>query len=322
MNKILLAAATTAALASAAPAAFAGEAGECGEVRFGQVNWTGVSAKTETAAWLLEQIGYETDVVTASVPIMFESLADDERDAFLGLWLPTQRSMIEERMADGAIDIVGPNLEGAKYTVAVSQDAHDAGVTSFTELAEHRDEFDGRIYGIEAGNDGNEIIQSMIDDDAYGLGDWELVESSEAGMLSEVDRHTDRGDWIAFLGWAPHPMNVNYDMDYLHEGEDYWGPDQGGATVYTMTRTGYAWECPNVGQFLENFEFTVEEQSIMAGHVLNDDMDYDEAGRTLAQDHPELLERWFDQGGTFQTGPVETADGDEALPAIREALDL
>ncbi len=321
MRKILLAAGTTAALAMAAPA-LSGEPDECGEIQFGQVNWTGVSAKTETAAWLLEQLGYETDVVTASVPIMFESLASEEIDAFLGLWLPTQRGMIEERMRAGAIDIVGPNLRGAKYTVAVSQDAYDAGVTSFSELAEHYDEFDGKIYGIEAGNDGNEIILSMIDNDAYGLGDWELVESSEAGMLSEVERHTNRGDWIAFLGWAPHPMNINYDMDYLHGGEDYWGPDQGGATVYTMARTGYAWQCQNVGQFLENYTFTVEEQSIMAGHVLNDGMDYDEAGRALAREHPELLERWFDQGGTFQTGAIQSRDGDAALDVIRDALDL
>lgn len=296
---------------------------ECGTVRFGQVNWTGVSAKTETAAWMLEQLGYETDVITASVPIMFQSLAAEERDAFLGLWLPTQRSMIQERMENGEIDIVGVNLEGAKYTVAVPSYVVEAGVTGFSDLAAHKDEFNGRFYGIEAGNDGNMIIQQMIDDDAYGLGDWELIESSEAGMLSEVRRHTRRGDWIAFLGWAPHPMNVNFDIDYLHEGEDYWGPDQGGATVYTMSRTGYAWKCPNVGQFLENYQFTVEEQSIMAGYVLNDDMDFAEAGRELARENPELLERWFGQGGTYQTGAIRTRDGEQyALSVIREALGL
>ena len=41
--------------------------------------------------------------------------------------------------------------------------------------------------GIEPGNDGNLIIQGMIDDDAFGLSGFEVVESSEQGMLSQVE---------------------------------------------------------------------------------------------------------------------------------------
>ncbi len=141
------------------PVAFAAEDESCGTVRFGQVNWTGVSGKTETAAWMLEQMGYKTDVITASVPIMFSSLAENERDAFLGLWLPTQRSMITKYMTEGRIDIVSRNLENAKYTVGVSREAWENGVKHFSDLAKHADKFDNTILGIEAGNDGNVIIK-------------------------------------------------------------------------------------------------------------------------------------------------------------------
>lgn len=48
----------------------------------------------------------------------------------------------------------------------------------------------------------------MIDQNAFGLKDFEVVESSEAGMLSQVKRQTRRNKWIVFLGWEPHPMNV------------------------------------------------------------------------------------------------------------------
>ncbi|MDZ7747903.1 MAG: ABC transporter substrate-binding protein [Halofilum sp. (in: g-proteobacteria)] len=315
-----LAAASALAIGSTATAA---EDASCGTVRFGQVNWTGVSAKTETATWLMQQLGYETDLITASVPIMFQSLANDERDAFLGLWLPTQRSMVQDNMKKGSIDIVTKNLEGAKYTVGVSQAAWEAGVKHFKDLDEHKEKFGGTIYGIEAGNDGNQIIQTMIDDDVYGLGDWELQPSSEAGMLTQVQRRHNRDQWTAWLAWAPHPMNLNIDLKFLKGGADYWGPNQGGATVYTLTRAGYAWQCPNVGQFLENYTFTVEEQSAMAGYVINDEMDYAEAGRKLIQDKPELIERWFGQGGTYQTGPVKNRDGSKnAADVIRSALDM
>lgn len=322
LKKTLTALAATAAL-SIGSTALAAEDAACGKVRFGQVNWTGVSAKTETAVWLLQQMGYETDLITASVPIMFQSLSNDERDAFLGLWLPTQRSMVQDNMRKGNIDIVTKNLEGAKYTVGVSQAAWDAGVKHFEDLDEHKEKFGGTIYGIEAGNDGNQIIQQMISDGVYGLDDWELQPSSEAGMLTQVQRRHDRDKWSAWLAWAPHPMNLNIDLQFLQGGAEYWGPNQGGATVYTLARRGYAWQCPNVGQFLENYTFTVAEQSQMAGYVINEEMDYAEAGRKLIEDKPELLDRWLGDGGTYQTGPVKTADGNQnAREVVAEALGL
>ena len=45
-----------------------------------------------------------------------------------------------------------------------------------------------KIYGIEPGNDGNCLILDIIEADDFGLGDFELVESREAGMLSQVAR--------------------------------------------------------------------------------------------------------------------------------------
>jgi len=320
MKKVLLFALAAVMLCVAGPAwAKKGQ-----EVRLVQVNWTGVTAKTETAAYLLEQLGYNTDLITASVPIMFQSLAQEQRDVAMGLWLPTQRGMIRKHMLKGDIDIVTTNLSGAKYTVAVTKEAYEAGVQHFSDLDQFKDKYDGTIYGIEAGNDGNKVILDMIEDDAYGLGDWELMPSSEAGMLTQVSREIDRGNpWVAWLGWAPHPMNLNIDMKFLHGGEKYWGPNQGEATVRTICRTGYAWENPNIGQFFENFVFTVDEQAQMGEYVLNQDMDYVQAGKKLIKEKPELLERWFDQGGTYKTDVVKTADGkQDALEAVKEAMGL
>jgi len=323
MMKRILTGLTLAAALAVGSTATAAQETNCGKVRFGQVNWTGVSAKTETAVWMLDQLGYDTDLITASVPIMFKSLSNDDRDVFLGLWLPTQRSMVQDNMKNGSIDIVTKNLEGAKYTVGVSQAAWENGVKHFKDLADNADKFDNTILGIEAGNDGNQIIKQMINDDAYGMSEFELQPSSEAGMLTEVNRRHRKGKWTAWLAWAPHPMNINIDLKFLRGGADYWGPNQGGATVYTLSREGYAWQCPNVGQFLENYTFTVEEQSKMAGYVINDDMDYAAAGKKLIKQHPELLERWFGEGGTFQTGGITDAKGDKkAKQIIVDALGI
>ncbi|PWG62474.1 choline ABC transporter substrate-binding protein [Sediminicurvatus halobius] len=299
----------------AAGGAYAQEPESCRDVGIANVNWTGVTVKSETASYILDALGYNTTLTTASVPIAFQSVAEGDRDFFLGLWLPTQQSMIEPYLESGEIDQVTANLKGAKYTLAVPDYVYEAGVTSFSDLDEYRDRFEGRIYGIEAGNDGNLIIQQMIDEDAFGLGDWNLMESSEAGMLTQVKRSVPREDWVVFLGWAPHPMNLNIDMEYLTGGEEYFGPDQGGATVYTVATSGYTDRCANVGRFLEQYEYTVEEQSRAGGYVINEDMGTREAGLRLIEEQPELLERWLDG--------VTTADGSEdAVAVVRESLGL
>ncbi|RDD62903.1 glycine/betaine ABC transporter substrate-binding protein [Ferruginivarius sediminum] len=317
--------ATCAVALMAAPAASqaAGDPEACKTVRLEQVNWTGVTAKTETLAWMLEQLGYETENVTASVPIMFQSLANNDRDAFLGLWLPTQHSMVEAFMKKGQIDIVAKNLENAKYTLAVQDYVYEAGVRHFSDLDKYKEKFEGKIHGIEAGNDGNQLILDMIADDAYGLADWELVPSSEAGMLTHVRRSLPKKGWDVWLGWEPHPMNLNIDMKFLDGGEDYFGPNKGGATVYTLTRTGYAWECPNVGQLLENYQFTLDEQNMMGDFVINQDMTYLEAGQKLIREKPELLDRWFSRGGTYASTGVSTFDGgSKAKAVVAEALGI
>ncbi len=70
-------------------------------------------------------------------------------------------------------------------------------------------------------------------------------------MLAQVSRADRRGEPVVFLGWEPHPMNATYEMSYLTGGDDFFGPNLGGATVFTNTRAGYAAECANVGKLLE-----------------------------------------------------------------------
>lgn len=284
---------------------------DCQQIGFANVNWTGVTVKTEIASHILEALGYDTIVTTASVPIAFQAVAKGERDLFFGLWLPSQQSMIQPYLESGEVKKLVANLEGAKYTLAVPTYVYEAGVHSFGDLDEHKDKFGGKIYGIEAGNDGNIIIKTMIESGDYGLDDWQIMPSSEAGMLAQVQRSIRRDDWVVFLGWAPHPMNLNIDMSYLEGGEKYFGPGGGSATVYTIATTGFAEQCPNVAEFLKQYTVTVDEQSVWGDLVINQEMDYWEAGLQFIQKHPEVLERWL-QG-------VKTADGEQvALPVVRE----
>ena len=295
----------------AAPQAMAAD-DSCQPVRFAEVGWTDITATTALTTEVLKAMGYETRIDTVSVPIAYSGMKNDDFDVFLGNWMPSMASISDPYVEQGDVDRLGANLEGAKYTLAVPQYVYDAGVTSVADLDEHADKFNSELHGIEAGNDGNELIQQMIDDDAFGLGDWSLIDSSEAGMLAELRARVPDETWMVFLGWEPHPMNTNFDMAYLEGADDYFGPDLGGATVYTNTRAGYTDACPNVGVLLNNLSFTLEMENQLMGTIMDDGTAPDEAARDYLKANPALLASWLEG--------VETADGEPALEVVKAEL--
>ena len=287
-------------------------ANECSSVRFAEVGWTDITATTALASEVLEALGYEPRIDTVSVPIAYAGMRNDDFDVFLGNWMPSMASISDPYIERGEVERLTANLEGAKYTLAVPQYVYDAGVTSVNDLAEHADRFEQRIHGIEAGNDGNELIQQMIDDDAYGLGDWQVIDSSEAGMLAELSARVPNEKWMVFLGWEPHPMNTNFEMAYLSDADDYFGPNLGGATVYTNTRAGFVESCPNIGELLRNMTFTLEMENQLMSAIMDEGVEPREAARDYLSAHPDVLEAWLEG--------VTTRDGGDALPAVQSAL--
>ncbi|OUR68352.1 glycine/betaine ABC transporter substrate-binding protein, partial [Marinomonas sp. 42_23_T18] len=159
-------------------------AANCSTVRFSDVGWTDITATTAVTTEVLQGLGYKTKIQLLSVPVTYTSLANKDIDVFLGNWMPTMEADIAPYLKAGTVEDLRANLTGAKYTLAVSKNAYDAGVRTFADLAKFKKKFNGRIYGIEPGNDGNRIIQDMINSNAFELSDFQLVESSEAGMLS------------------------------------------------------------------------------------------------------------------------------------------
>ncbi|APP07478.1 MULTISPECIES: choline ABC transporter substrate-binding protein [Vibrio] len=287
-------------------------ANQCETVRFADVGWTDITATTAVTSELLKGLGYKTKTDLLSVPVTYSSMANGDIDVFLGNWMPTMEGDIAKYREAGTVETVRANLEGAKYTLAVPKYVYDAGVKSFADLAKHADKFKDRIYGIEPGNDGNRLIQDMIDSDAFGLKDFSLVESSEAGMVSQVSRAVRRNQWIVYLGWAPHPMNSNVEMEYLSGGDDFFGPNYGGANVYTNVRQDYLSECQNVGQLLKNLEFSLEMENQLMEAILNQKQKPAKAAQEWLNANPQQFEAWLEG--------VKTLDGKDAKQAITSYL--
>ena len=302
------------AAALSSGAAFAAEPESCKTVRFSDVGWTDITATTATASVILEALGYTPEVQVLSVPVTYASLKNKDIDVFLGNWMPTMEADIAPYRDDKSVETIVTNLEGAKYTLAVPKFTFDAGLKSFKDIDKFRDKLDGKIYGIEPGNDGNRLILDMISADKFGLGDFELVESSEAGMLSQVQRAVTSKQDVVFLGWEPHPMNANVEMAYLAGGDDVFGPNYGGATVHTNVRAGYTEECPNVGALLKNMVFSLQMENEIMGAILDDGKDPKEAATEWLKANPDTVTPWL--------AGVTTFDGGDAAAAVKEKLGL
>ncbi len=311
-KKILLAG--TVSLLALGGAAHAAEPESCATVRFSDVGWTDITATTATAAVLLEALGYDADIKVLSVPVTYSSLKNKDIDIYLGNWMPTQEADVRPYIDDKSVESFGPNLTGAKYTLATNAKGAELGIKDFKDIATHKDALGGKIYGIEPGNDGNRLILDMVENGKFDLKGFEVVESSEQGMLAQVARAEKAGEPVVFLGWEPHPMNANFALTYLSGGDDVFGPNFGGAEVYTNVRAGYTEECPNVGTFIKNLKFSLPMENEIMGSILNDGDDPEDAATKWLKANGAAVEPWL--------AGVTTRDGGDALAAVKDKLGL
>ncbi len=284
--------------------ASAAEPASCKNVRLGVVNWTDVIATSAMTQVLLDDLGYSVKQTSASQQIIFAGIRDQRLDMFLGYWNPLMTQTITPFVEQKQVRVLAePSLKDARATLAVPTYLADKGLKSFADIAKFKKELGGKLYGIEPGSGANTQIKDMIAKNRFGLGDFQLVESSEAGMLSAVTRAVKRNEAIVFFGWAPHPMNVNQDMTYLSGSEDALGPNEGMATVWTVTAPDYASRCPNVDKLLGNLTFTAADESRMMQPLLEHKDAFDSARQWL-KDHPQDRQRWLQGVTTFDGKPA------------------
>lgn len=293
----------------AAVLAKAAEPPSCKAVRISDVGWTDVTSTSALFSVLVRQLGYDSTVTVLSIPVTFTAMKNKDIDVFLGNWMPTMEADRKPYLDDHSIDVIGVNLTGAKYSLAVPAYAYQAGLRDFSDIQRYAPQLKNVIYGIEPGNDGNRLILGMIKQNQFNLGGFNLIESSEQGMLAEVERAIHNREPVVFLGWEPHPMNMRFDMRYLSGGDSVFGPNFGGATIYTDVRAGYVQECPNIGRLLKNLKFTLSGENQMMDAILNQHQPPEAAAEAWLKANPKAVSAWLEGVTTF--------DGRPALAALR-----
>ena len=199
---------------------------------------------------------------------------------------------------------------------AVPRYVAEAGVSSARDIdkPEFAEKFGREMFSIEPGSATSDILNGAVADDTYGMGDWNLREASTPAMLSAVDNATSNNEWILFYGWTPHWMNIEYDIVYLDDPENLFGPGGGSSDVRTLLNSDFADSHPNARKLLDQMVFSADDQSQLILDFSYKERDADKVAVEWMQNNADKLKAYLDG--------VTTRDGEPAWPVVQKAFDL
>jgi glycine betaine/proline transport system substrate-binding protein len=265
-----------------------GGAGGNKQLNIGYINWDEDVAVSNVAKILLEEkLGYDVKLTLAEVGPLYSGVAGGDIDAFLDVWLPNTHKTYWEQYQNQVVDL-GRWYEGTASLGLGVPDYVEA--QSIEDLNKYRDEFGGKIIGIEPGAG----IMRIAEDNAipgYGL-DYELVASSTPAMISELEKAMNNQQPIVFTAWKPHWMFTAYNIRYLEDPKGEMGTPE---ELSAITRTGLEQDAPEAFKFLGNISLT-EEQLGDLELAIRDAGDPEQGARDWLEKNRELADSWLPGG--------------------------
>ena len=263
-----------------------GGGGDAKEVNIALIAWEEAIATTAMWQVILEEKGYDVTVTDVDVAPMYQGAANGDVDLFLDTWLPITHADYWEDYGDDLEDL-GTWYDNATLTITVPSYMED--VNSIADLSDHVDELEGRIVGIESGAGLTRVTKEEAMP-GYGLdGDFELVESSTAAMLAELDSAIADEEPIVVTLWRPHPAYAKHDLKDLEDPDGLMGEAE---EIHAVGRAGFGEDFPELSEWLQGWEMTDDELASLEALTLEEHKDDPQAGaRAWLADNPEFLER-------------------------------
>lgn len=259
------------------------------EINIALIAWEEAIATTNMWKVILEEKGYDVTVTEVDVAPMYQGAANGDVDLFLDTWLPITHADYWEDYGDQLEDL-GSWYDNAKLTITVPSYMED--VNSIPDLADNVEELDGRVVGIDPGAGLTRVTKEEALP-GYGLdGDFELVESSTAAMLAELDSAIAEEEPIVVTLWRPHPAYAKHDLKDLEDPEGLMGDAE---SIHAVGRAGFAEDYPDLAGWLQNFEMTDDELATLEALTVAEESEYKddpaEGARVWLSENPEFVER-------------------------------
>ncbi len=249
------------------------------------VEWSSELASTNiVSAVLQEKLGYEVDLIPVSAAAMWQGIATGDADGMVAAWLPTTHGHYLERLKDRVVDL-GPNLTGTRIGLVVPA---YVSINSIDELNAHADKFDGKIIGIDPGAGVMSTTEKVLEE--YKIDNMELMVGSGATMTAALSDAIRQNQWLVVTGWSPHWKFARWDLKYLEDPKNIYGGEE---KIHTIVRKGLKEEMPEVYNFLDNFQWSLEDmQQVMVWNSEEGAKPYDNAKRWI-EENEEKVQAWL-----------------------------
>ncbi|MFI8592863.1 glycine betaine ABC transporter substrate-binding protein [Microbacterium sp. NPDC078428] len=227
----------------------------------------------------LEKIGYTVEMqeLTEAGPL-YAGLAQGDVDMYPSAWPEVTHASYMEEYGDDIEDI-GAYYEGAVLTIAVPDYVE---ISSIEDLKGNADMFGGQIIGIEPGAGLTGVTQdSMIP--AYELGDeYELVTSSTAAMLTELENAIAGEENIVVTSWRPFWANDAYDLRDLEDPRGAMGEPE---ALHFLGTSDFSERFPEAAELIAGIQLDDAQYASLEDMVVNE---YGEGNE------PEAVEAWIE----------------------------
>jgi ABC-type proline/glycine betaine transport system permease subunit/ABC-type proline/glycine betaine transport system substrate-binding protein len=262
-------------------AAYADFGGGKEKVTLAYVSWESEIASTNVVKKVLEKQGFEVDLVETQATPMWQGVAQGDVDAHVAGWFPVTSKVIADQFKGQYVDL-GPNLKGARVGLVVPSYVK---ANSITELNQYKDQFKGRIVGIDPGASMMQTTEKVIDQ--YGL-DYQLINGSDATMSAELSKAIQKKEWIVVTGWQPHWKFADFDLKFLEDPKKMYGGEE---SIHTIVRKGLKEDKPEVYRILDRFHWTKEDMEEVMSDIHNG-MSPDKAAEKWVENHPDKVKEW------------------------------
>ncbi|MDF3934242.1 glycine betaine ABC transporter substrate-binding protein [Pseudomonas citronellolis] len=272
-----------AGLVLSAAAGLAGAAAKP-EITIGYVDgWSDSVATTHVAAEVIrEKYGYPVKLMPVAAGIMWQGVARGKLDAMLSAWLPVTHGAYYEKMKGQVVNL-GVNYPGAKIGLIVPEYVK---ANSIEDLKAMKDDFGGRIVGIDAGAGVMLKTDQAIKD--YGL-DYKLVASSGSGMIAELTRAENDHKAVAVTGWIPHWMFAKWKLKFLDDPKKVYGEEE---HVDSVANPALEKKAPEVWALLKKLQWKDGAEIGEVMLAIQDGAKPEEAAKKWVAAHPERVKEW------------------------------
>jgi glycine betaine/proline transport system substrate-binding protein len=196
---------------------------------------------------ILEDKGYQVELKNLDTAPLYAGMAKGDIDVFLDTWLPITHEDYWKRYGNKLMKL-GVWYDNAKLTIAVP---NYSDLKSLDQLKGKGAQYNGKIYGIEASSGLQRIADTKMLP-GYGLnGEFKVVPSSTAAMLTELKKATSSKQPIVVTLWRPHWAYASLPIRDLADPKGAMGQAE---QINMVARKDFAKDQPEAAGWLKKFK--------------------------------------------------------------------